>query len=105
MCQRNDEEVPQSLFKLNRELDTESFFVNGLIHKLVDNTLWNTLRLAHHLFLKEDLLPIELHLALVIKHVIIIRLNIINLVFIVSLSFFEFSCDGYNSESLVIIFA
>ena len=77
MCQRNDEEVPQSLFKLNRELDTESLFINSLIYKLVDNTLWNTLRLTHHLFLKEDLLPIELHLALVVKHIIIVGLDFI----------------------------
>lgn len=58
---RHQDDVFQDALKSNliRTRNGESLLVDGLIDEFVDDTLGNTLWLAHELFLKEDLLPIH----------------------------------------------
>lgn len=58
---RHQDDVFKDALKSNliRTRNGESLLVDGLIDEFVDDTLRNTLWLAHELFLKEDLLPIH----------------------------------------------
>ena len=58
--QRHQEEVLQHSFERLWACNGEGLLVDGLIDQLIDDTLWNTLGLAHHFLFQEYFLPIEL---------------------------------------------
>lgn len=46
-------------------VDVESLFVDGLVDKLVNDRLWDSLGLSHQFLFQENLLPVKLILLLV----------------------------------------
>lgn len=78
MGQRHQGKVLEDVLSIeilsSRARNVESFLVDSLIHKFIDDGLRNGLRLTHHFLLKKDLLPIKLVYVIIvnIKHIIVL---------------------------------
>lgn len=79
-------------------VDIESLFIDGLIHKFIDDWLRNSLGLSHQLLLKEDLLPIKFALFIMGEHLIILVLSIFTLRFFNFLAVFETALLSINID-------
>lgn len=61
MSKRHHQNVPNDILDAFWALGGVAVFVDGFIYELIDDTLWNCLGLAHHLFLQQNVLPVLFH--------------------------------------------
>ena len=97
MSKRHHENVPNDVLDAFWALGGVAVFVDGFVYELIDDTLWNCLGLAHHLFLQQNVLPVLFHVLFLVAVVI----EVVNALVDSNIHLFNQNAISWHSVALI----